>query len=323
MKCSEAEIRLKRILRRQTRPGWGKHYIPGQLATRDEAPSSCRPIRQHTPLLQRAVHLLGRPEQAFGFFALYLPNLFELHEQRMLSLAPRPHPLSGHPKAAGLILKPLKGTSDVARRLHFEHIHQLIRVTPPDDPSSKIWVAAPFLGDLLLFLQDDIGPYCVNLNIKLKKGDHERAFGGTQSRDPLAARLRATRRMQLEIVYYGDADIPTHAVALNELDKQLVNNLIQLHGWHVRTIAILDSDRKDLETAFLEGLEAQIPPIRTIAPFIAKGIDEYVCRAVFHQAIWRRRLRVDLFKPIVIDKPLRREIRDVLDVYACWIRRPE
>lgn len=312
---------MDRILKRQLSPGWGKNYIPGQLATRTEGPTSCRLTVSYAPKLGREVHLFGRGEPAFAYFALYLPNLFELHEQRMLSLDPRPHPLSGHAKAAGLILKPLKGTLDAADRLGLHQIHQLVRVPSEEDPTVKVWAAAPFLGDLLLFLEDQIGPYCVNLNVKQRTGDHELAFGGSQPTNPAAANERAANRTSLEIVYYDDADIPTYLIALDQLDERVVNNLSQLFGWHVRSLQISDSARMDIECALIAGLETMTPPLQTIATFVAKGIDEYICRGVLFQAIWRRRLRVDLFKAIVINKPLRPEILDVAEVYAHWLKR--
>jgi hypothetical protein len=43
--------------------------------------------------------------------------------------------------------------------------------------------------------------------------------------------------------------------------------------------------------------------------------------ALIHQGIWRRELRVDLFRPVLADKPLRREVTDVLVKYADWFAR--
>jgi hypothetical protein len=42
---------------------------------------------------------------------------------------------------------------------------------------------------------------------------------------------------------------------------------------------------------------------------------------VLYQAIWNRQIRVDLFRPVLADSPLRLEREDVLVRYATWFER--
>lgn len=43
--------------------------------------------------------------------------------------------------------------------------------------------------------------------------------------------------------------------------------------------------------------------------------------ATLKQSIWRRELRVDLFRPVLMDKPLRPEVKDVFVHFAHWFAR--
>jgi hypothetical protein len=52
-------------------------------------------------------------------------------------------------------------------------------------------------------------------------------------------------------------------------------------------------------------------------------MNEYRCsdeviKAILCQMIWNRKLRVDLFKPILLERPLIPEIKDVLIEYSHW-----
>jgi hypothetical protein len=64
-------------------------------------------------------------------------------------------------------------------------------------------------------------------------------------------------------------------------------------------------------------------PIYMVARRVAKQFDFGVedASALIHQGIWRRELRVDLFRPVLTSKPLRPEVTDVLTKYAAWFAR--
>jgi len=64
------------------------------------------------------------------------------------------------------------------------------------------------------------------------------------------------------------------------------------------------------------------PPAMIISTRAARdGWSPEECRRVLFQAIWTKRLRVDLFDAILIDQPLYPETRDVIEEYSHWFVR--
>lgn len=196
--------RLKEVLRRQDPPLWGQNYDPAIRATREEAPSRSRFAQVWSQRLGRYCHTLSSVEQDALLLVLFHPALFELHEQRILFTEPRPHPLSGHPFATGVDLPPLRGTIDVCQRLDMIKRHLWINVDHPDG-SGRVPVPVPFIGDFLLFLQDQEGPYCVNWTIKESSDDFEkRPVRDRPSRNPQADCMAERSRHAIEALYYAD-----------------------------------------------------------------------------------------------------------------------
>ena len=167
--------RLAQIIQRQDPPGFGANYVPAIKASREEAPPRSRPAWVWWERVGRDLSTLSSVERSMLMPCLYNPSLWEVHEQRMLPTMPRPHPLNGHPKACGLILPPMRGTVDVADSLGLLRFHPLVSV--PIDPGSNECERVPFpwMGDLLLFLEDADGPYNVNLDIKWDPKEFEQA----------------------------------------------------------------------------------------------------------------------------------------------------
>src|SRR5205814_1769920 len=50
-------------------------------------------------------------------------------------------------------------------------------------------------------------------------------------------------------------------------------------------------------------------------------VDECHVLDVLKQGVWNRKIRVDLFRPFLLDKPLRVEVQDPLVVYGDWFAR--
>jgi hypothetical protein len=46
-----------------------------------------------------------------------------------------------------------------------------------------------------------------------------------------------------------------------------------------------------------------------------------VIKAAFFSAVWRREIRIDLFRPVLVDRPLRPERVDPIVRYASWFER--
>ncbi len=157
--------RLTEILRRQDPPAFGPTYEPAIKATREEAPSNCRPAFVWSDRLQREISTLSEPERDVLAIVLYADRFFELHEQRMLPILNSPHPLAGHPRAIGLELPTSRGTLEIADELRYLKFHPVVagKDTEEGDATS---VPGCMIGDLLLFVEDRRGPFCVNLDIK-------------------------------------------------------------------------------------------------------------------------------------------------------------
>jgi hypothetical protein len=300
---------------------FGPDYVPGTFANVTEAPNLSEASGLTSRLVGREIQVMSRPERDAAVLALHHPALFELQEQRMLSMVPRVHPLVGHERAVGLPLQSFKGTLAVAERLGRLDLHPSIRVKFPDRPTSTP-LPFPMSGDLLLFLADSIGPYCINWTIKRDaEAFEERRLGKrrTQSSDDLA---HAIARHEFEAAYYRDAAIPTVRVVGDDLNVALCNRLCRLFLWHNRKSNLPLQLVEDLESRYQVALHRGIPPLDVIVRVMAQtGVEREPCLCVLWQAIWERRLRVDLFSTVVVDKPLLPERRDPLIEYDRLFRR--
>lgn len=315
--------RLRTILKRQGKSVFGPDYQPAIRATPREAPSISRPSVLQSTRLGRDVHALSIPERSGALLALYHPKLFELHEQKMLSVGPRPNPLFGHPAAIGLNLPQVRGTVVVAEQLGHLRFHP--KVKAPRSPGSKdwMWVPFPYIADLLLFMADDGGPYCINWTIKAEPQDFDRPPPrGAPTRDPHAAVLRTQARQEIERVYYEEAGIRTVRVAKTDINEHVAANLRHLFGWQQQVVPLQPEQRAEMLLKYEVAIDLGVAPSDMIGQLMLR----YRCRredclAVLYQAIWSRRMRVDLFKPVLPDKPLQPERHDVLTEYGAWFER--
>jgi hypothetical protein len=314
--------RLKQIIHRQNPPGFGSQYIPAIKANREEAPARSRPAWVWWARAERDLSTLSSVELEVLVVCLYNSSVWEVHDQRMLPTLPSPHPLHGHPKASGMILPPLRGTVDVADALGMLKFHPVIRV-PAEDLESED-VPFPFIGDLLLFLEDHHGPYNVNLNIKSDKREFEiseldGALRGNRARNSEA---KTKARHTIEARLYSDVGIRTLQLSKRDYDDHVVWNLLQIFGWHARrhpfNIHQVERITKTFNGSFATG-EPAIEVAWTLCADYRWQL--YDIKTVLHQAIWNRQIRIDLFQPFLFDRPLIPERRDVLTVYSEWFKR--
>lgn len=316
------EKRLQTIHSRQDESRWGRDYQASIRATREEAPRVSIATRIFWPRYRRHIQSLSTPETSAVLLALYHPALFDLHEQRMLSPFPMPHPLTGHPRSGGAVFTPLKGTVDVAERMGHFKWHPTIKVSlgPAEKP---LHIPSVWIGDLLLFLEDERGPYCVNWNIKNKKGAHSKPFERNHRGQPSERALeRARARHSVEIAYYADAGIPTHDIADEELPVNVVRNLECIYGDTTHPLKLPSSQVSDIEAQFAADMANEITPAETERWLLrTQRLSAEHSRVVLYRAIWFRRIRVDLFRPILADKPLRPERKDMLAEFSVWFRR--
>lgn len=312
---------LKRYKARQGTPAWGKDYEPAIRATPQEAPSISRPTMIRSGMLDRDVHLLSKPEANAAFLALFHPNLFDLHEQRVLPTAPASHPLQGSPAGVGLRLPELPGTIAIAESLGALNRHPKVYYHFGGDEFE--WVPLPFVGDLLLFLRDTDGPYCVNWNIKLTEEDYlrpgPRPLGRVRRRQP---EPDAELRHLIEEALYEAAGIRTVRVTGSQLDADLVANLRDLFGWHGRERTASEQQRLEVLELLRAAIDGPRPAYQVVKEVAAKtSLTDYDVMVELYQAIWRRELRVDLFSPLLMTKRLVREREDPLQRYENWFRR--
>lgn len=188
--------RARRIQRRSTPGAWGPKFEPAIRGNRSEGPSVSRISQINCGLLGRRLHALSAGEQEAILLALYNPTLLDLHEQRPLSPQPSSHPLQSHPLMSGQVLPTLSGTLAIANKLGLLSFHPKAWVPSTAegaDAASGFWAPSAWIGDLLLYLQDSDGPYCVHWDVK-------RARGITGSQGPASASRRVHAQSELQLL---------------------------------------------------------------------------------------------------------------------------
>lgn len=315
--------RVRTILKRQFPPRWGPRYVPSQLATIGEKSRKSKAIEAASSLLQRDLHGVARTEKSAISLALYHPKLFEFKEQHALSPGPYAHPLVGHPKASGLILPQTQGTVVISERLGLlaKHPKAIERADGTGDGTAR-WIPAPLLRDQLLFLEDDRGPYCVSWDVKDRRGDHGMPGPGTYAERTSPRRIANAQALDaIYCEYMRELGIRIVRVAKEDIDRTLRINLQRLFGVHAQSIELGPQVHAELLDAFADALRTGRPPNEVIDDFVRSGVDGADAKRVLEQAIWHRRIRIDLFSHWSIDQPLVPERRDPIEVYADWFRR--
>ncbi|WP_010222742.1 hypothetical protein [Pseudomonas donghuensis] len=294
--------RFDLIMSRQSRFKWGGEYVPSTLAVPREAPKGSRISRLHSQKLRRTLHLLSWPEKVFAQLALYHPDLFEMHEQKMLWPINAGHPLRGHPLTKGTFPPPLRGTVDIAAEIGFKH-HQIV----VEDESGRQRVPYPYQGDLLLYLLNSRGePYAVNWTVKDQAGAF-RERRRTSPKTPVQQRgdrEHAELRGELERQYYASADIRTVEVSRDMLTPTIQANLDLLFGMHDLNSSLEATLLDDFSSAVADAVQTGNPVAYVAIEYSARwGLrDQFIAK--IYQDIWDRRLLVDFSEPILIDRPL-------------------
>jgi len=296
-------------------------YEPAIRCRPGEAPAASRAARIYSSKLGRHIHAMSTPERIAICLALYHPGLFDLQEQRILAPHSTRHPLHDYPSIFSMRLLPLPGTVDTAFELELERYLEAKWCPGPDESGTPWWRGPVWIGDLLLFLVGDHGPYCVNWNVKAKVGEHDQPSSVRRFAKPARARERAKARLRIEERYYERAGIRTERFAGDEVDRDVAHNLRQLIAWGLRLPAIPSSAIEDLEGDLNLARQSGSPAIEVLNRAVReRGLHIEECRRVFYQAIFGRRLRVNLFRPVLIDRPMYPEERDVLVVYGAWFK---
>jgi hypothetical protein len=315
--------RLKEVLRRQDPPKWGQDYDPAIRAVREEAPSRSRFLQIWFEKLGRYVHALSSVEGKALILAMFHRGIFELQEQRMLATEPRPHPLAGHPMAVGLELPALRGTIDVCERLDMIERHPWIYADHPDG-MERVPVPVPFIGDFLLFLTDQDGPYCVNWTIKGSSEEFQRSLLRSKpTKDPQAEVNAVRSRHAIEERYYADAEIPTRRIVERDLPELLIQNLRSLLLLQHRAANVDLSIYAEVCDRLQASVQTGQRPLEVLLSVVHRhGLDIDTAKASFARALWRGDVRAELMEDaIFIDRPLQPMRRDPLHVFSAWFAR--
>jgi hypothetical protein len=315
-----SEETLRRYTERQGELRWGSEYQPAIRATREEAPRCSRPtILEPRKLGGRKMHLLSDPETYSALLALHHPAVFDVHEQHVLDVLPAQHPIAALSDAKLLQLPQLPGTLAVAERLEMFNRHPKIFIDTLGDNGE--WVPIPYVGDLLLFLRDERGPFCINWTIKLEPKDFRRS-GWRRLRASESPPVADDLRHQLEEAHFSDAQIPTRQVALSKIDPHLCFNLRRAFIYDARPYTVDATVRNAMILRFRAIVGTQVLLFDEIQRQACEhGVSEEDARAVFHSAVWCREIRIDLFRPLLADRPLRAERIDPLQHHAAWFGR--
>ena len=313
--------RLQELEKRQNPPKFGADYQPAIMATPSEAPAISRVDQIKYKPLGRYIHALSAGERNAFILAAYHPGLWEVQEQRMLPCLPANHPIALHERGRYKKWPILQGTIAVAERLGFLEHHPYFQKTIKGE---KCWVPFPFINDFLFFFNDEQGDYCLNWNVKAT------AEGFSYKNPELLAGYKkpsirdekTIARHAIEKQLFADANIKTVEIAANEIDSDVIANLTQIYLWHDKPVRLAKSAVNEVEQTFQAGLVKGIAPIETVFDLAV----QYQChtdtlKTIYYHMIWYRKLRVDLYTPILIDRPVYPESKDVLLAYSSWFGR--
>lgn len=315
--------RLLQIRNRQPKVLWSPNYVAATFADPREAPGiSSGTILRPMKFGFRELHTLSFNETCAAFLAIYNPSCWEVFDQLALSATPCPHLLFGHPRASGLQLPDFKGTVDVAERLGTLEKHPRVRAQIGRDPANWPLVPFPYIADLTLCLEDEAGSYVIDWPIKDKFENFRRPGVHKSRARPDEDDPAVVNRMRLQEVYFGDAGIRTVQVVGSAIDFHVRCNLRELFLDESFPISVTGSDRAEILAMYRECIGKDVPA-NLLAHKVARDhrIAPREAAALMKQGIWHRELRVDLFQPVLMDRPLSPESQDVLVRYADWFRR--
>ena len=314
--------RLKKISARQENAEWNGNYVPSILATPQEAPSISHAfVLTPEKLNGRETHLLSTPERNACLLGLYHPQVVGLQEQRMLSPGPCEHPLWTFLGIDRTPLPPIKGIIDVADRLGYLDTLPRLKVDHPNPDQPPKTVIFPLIGDLLWAVQPSAGNiHCVNWTIKSSEADFKRPISAPHGLTVSEKRSRSLlARHEVEEIFYKDSGIRTIRVSDEAIDRHVSANLRQLFLHHRQPLGLTAAQKEEILRKYQVALQCGLPPVDVILQLTERGrYSVYQARTSLFQAIWNRELRVDLFSPILTNRPLKPESRDVVEVYADW-----
>lgn len=319
------EAVLREIYRRQVRPQWDRGYMPGIPATKSScfSGSKGRVSNFSSPELGREVHCLSDCERAAALIGLFHSNVVGLQEQRWIPGHPIEHPLATFPGEIAAMLPNLPGLVEVARTLGIEHFLTYSTVRDESDPECPRTrrVVNPWFGDFLFALRDSQGVYCVNWSVKsTEQGFTHKQFGRSAGKSN--ADEDTVARTAGERAHYAAGRIPTYQVAADKIDKKLAENLHTACSSAATRILLSAAQKNELRQKYAAALVTGIPPLEVMMRFMRDhDVGATHLTRYFHQLIWERKLPVDLYRTIALEREVAVTDRDPLDKFQEWFRR--
>ena len=310
-KSARMAAKVRTLWERQGQILWGPDYRAGKRAVPQEAPRKSKPRTLPSAKLSRTLQLMSRPEGKLAPLALYHPDLWEMHEQHVLYVEPMAHPLSFHRAYRDRRWPASSGTLALADRLGL-----IARHPTYFDAAEQTYVPVPWLGDFLLFLHDVRGPYLVSWDVKLTTGAHGAPQAGARVRPSKQEIRKAEVREAVYQAYMRELGIPIVQITPDHVDQNLLATLAQLARLHAREVHLPDDQQVVLQQAFQRALVDGEPPMFVIQRLVPDQSKRGEARTLLHQLVWQRKLRVDLWQPLVMDVPLVPERIDPLVEYA-------
>lgn len=298
----------------------GSEYQPAIRAVRGEAPSMSRCCRIWFALHGRELHTLSLSETCAAIVAFFHPGLVDLLEQRCLPTDPECHPASLYPEMSGTLLPGLSGTVAIAEKLGLSKYHPRFVC---EDEIGRYRVPVPFVGDLLLILKDQNGLYAVNWTVKASEAGFKESLNRRPvKRQSLQSQERAEARLRIEVECYAEAGIPTHKIIRTTFSPILVANLKQCLIWLNRQTTLDPAAQQAMVADYAVIVGTELAPLDLLETLKQKyQCSRQDCCIVFHRAVWTRKLRINLFVPVLFDTPMREETEDPLVKYAHLFER--
>lgn len=304
--------RYRRFKLRQIDVRFGPNYLAA--TAHGEARGAIGGAGQVPSQLGRWINAQSWPEKVAAALALY-SGVFELHDQPLYWPEGRLHPLAYHDKYSHLPWPATDGTFALAHELGLGRWHP--RVWDASAPPSGAWHIGSWVSDYWLYAKDASDrPYLLIWEVKDKPqshgvpggGHHRRmkpkAIEGTKARNTVCAAY--AEQLGTRIVEFSSSDVP----------EQLQKTLVSLCRAQVADVDLPDTMVADLVAAFQECVGMDIPVNQVATKIVQTGAQFAMAKNLLDIAVWQRRVRVDLYQPLLWNRPLLPERSDVLDDFA-------
>jgi len=326
-KSSAQLLRFERFKKRQSDVKWGPDYETAIRAVKGEAPPGSSPGTLPATRLGRFIHAMSWPEKVAASLALYA-DPFELHDQHVFYPTAKQHPLAYHPLYLDRPWPFTEGTFALAEKLDVLQLHPMAMrygqttASSASSDSEGTWEIGSWIGDLLLYLKDESGtPYLVFWDVKQKTDDHGRPGGDPVKRLSAIEVARAKARSVVCAAYAEQLGSRIVDFNLGKIPPSLATTLVCLCRASAAEIDLPTTAMADLVLAYQDGVGAGTPPREIAKRIVSSSKDLHYAKSLFEVAVWQRKVRVDLNQPVIWNRPLLPERKDVLTEFSYLFSR--